>query len=176
MTFPKNVGQIPIYYNHKNTGRPVIPAPNQVFWSHYIDESNEPLYEFGYGLSYTQFKYNNISLDKNILKEGDKINIRFTLSNIGDKKGCEVVQLYIRDLYASVTRPVKELKSFKKITLSPGESKEVHFELTKRICVFTTIQNGQQSLDNLMFILEVAPKPNWLLVSVTKNKLYNTLS
>lgn len=125
MTFPRSVGQVPIYYNHFNTGRPSPEEP--VFWSHYIDETNEPLYPFGYGLSYTDFGYSDLQIDSS---DNDNIKISVRVENTGDVAGEEVVQLYIRDLVASVVRPVKELKGFQKIMLQPGESKRVQFTLT----------------------------------------------
>src|SRR5690606_33995823 len=128
MTFPRSVGQVPIYYNYKNTGRPVLPAPGEVFWSHYTDESNDPLYPFGYGLSYTSFSYANISVNK-VSNEAFKISV--DIKNTGDVTGKEVVQLYIRDLIASVTRPVKELKAFEMVELQPNQQKTITFNLTK---------------------------------------------
>ena len=139
MTFPKNVGQIPIYYNHKNTGRPTYPGNDLVFWSHYIDETNEPLYEFGYGLSYTSFKYDDLKLNTNSFSSSSTIEVSFTLTNTGDYEGKEVVQLYIRDLFASVTRPVKELKDFKMVSLKPGESKKVTFKINEEMLKFYTV-------------------------------------
>jgi len=127
MTFPRNVGQIPIYYNHKNTGRPY--DPNDPYTSFYIDVENTPLYPFGYGLSYTTFDYSDLKLDKNEISSGQQVNVSVTVANTGDYAGEEVVQLYIRDLVGSVTRPVKELKGFKKIYLEKGESKTVSFSL-----------------------------------------------
>lgn len=129
MTFPKNVGQIPIYYNYKNTGRPVIPAPDLVFWSHYIDVENEPLYPFGHGLSYTTFSYSNLKVE-NLYKEDKKVTVSVTVTNSGGYKGKEIVQLYIRDMVASVTRPIKELKGFSMLELEPKESKTVTFTLS----------------------------------------------
>ncbi|MBV6643777.1 MAG: glycoside hydrolase family 3 C-terminal domain-containing protein, partial [Cyclobacteriaceae bacterium] len=132
ITFPQNTGQIPIYYNHKNTGRP-LPEGNwfQKFTSNYLDVSNEPLYPFGYGLSYTSFEYGELSLSANSLKGEDAtLTVSISVENTGGVAGREVVQLYLRDLVGSVTRPVKELKGFRKIGLAPGERKEVSFELT----------------------------------------------
>ncbi|MBW2962738.1 beta-glucosidase BglX [Mesonia aestuariivivens] len=131
MTFPRSVGQIPIYYNHKETGRPVDPAPGdeQVFWSHYIDEENTPLYPFGFGLSYTQFNYKNLILTKNEIKKDEKLSLSVQVSNTGDYDGREVVQLYIRDLYGSIIRPVKELKGFELLNLKKGETKTITFEV-----------------------------------------------
>ncbi|HEY0666779.1 MAG TPA: beta-glucosidase BglX [Sphingobacteriaceae bacterium] len=131
-TFPQNVGQIPLYYNHKNTGRPLKEGKwFEKFRSNYLDVSNDPLYPFGYGLSYTTFKYNDIILNKSSFKPGESIVAEVTVSNTGLKEGKEVVQLYIRDLVGSVTRPVKELKGFQKIHLKAGESKTVSFKITE---------------------------------------------
>ena len=126
MTFPKTVGQVPIYYNYHSTGRQA-PEKTEVFWSHYIDETNKPLFPFGYGLSYTTFDYSDLKLDDN---NPLQVKVAVTVKNTGNVKGEEVVQLYIHDLVASVVRPVKELKGFKKIMLNPGESAQVEFILT----------------------------------------------
>lgn len=134
MTFPRNVGQIPIYYNHKNTGRPINETPENpdfVFWSHYSDVENTPLYPFGHGLSYTKFEYNNIKVSKATFGMNESVEVSFEIKNTGALKGKEVAQLYIRDIQASVTRPVKELKGFKLLELNPGESKTINFALTK---------------------------------------------
>ena len=128
MTFPRHVGQVPIYYNHKSTGRPNLPAPNEVFWSHYTDESNTPLYPFGYGLSYTTFDYSALKVN---VVSNDLVEVSVTLTNTGKVKGKEVAQLYLRDEYASVTRPVRELKGFEIAELNPNESKTITFVLTK---------------------------------------------
>lgn len=127
MSFPRSVGQIPIYYNHYSTGRP--NPSNLVYWSHYNDESNEPLYPFGFGLSYTNFKYSDLKIDGSDQKN---IKVQVTIKNTGKVKGEEVVQLYIHDKFASVTRPVKELKGFEKIELLPGETKNIKFLLTEK--------------------------------------------
>ncbi|MND55087.1 Periplasmic beta-glucosidase precursor [compost metagenome] len=130
-TFPMNVGQIPIYYNHKNTGRPYVKGGPTKFKSNYLDISNDPLYEFGYGLSYTTFKYSPVTLSaKNMTKTGS-IKASVTLSNTGNYDAEEVVQLYIRDMAGSVARPVKELKGFQKVFLKKGESKEISFTITE---------------------------------------------
>ncbi|MDO6759675.1 beta-glucosidase BglX [Tamlana sp. 2_MG-2023] len=126
MTFPKSVGQVPIYYNFKNTGRPVLPSAGEVFWSHYTDQSNDPLYPFGYGLSYTSFDYSNLQVTVVSEKE---VEVSVDLKNTGKVTGKEVVQLYVRDLFASVTRPVKELKGFELVELAADESKTIHFVL-----------------------------------------------
>jgi len=141
MTFPRSVGQIPIYYNHENTGRPTIPAPDLVFWSHYMDESNDPLYEFGYGLSYSRFQYSNLRLSDNTLVDDGQITATVTLSNTGAYEGTEIVQLYLRDLVASRSRPVKELKGFEKVTLKPGESRDVAFSIDRSLLQFYSQNN-----------------------------------
>jgi len=130
ISFPRNVGQIPVYYNHKNTGRPIIEGESAKFKTSYLDVVNEPLFPFGYGLSYTQFVYSKISLSDTIVKKGAKLDIQVTISNKGNYDGEEVVQLYSRNLEGSITRPVKELKNFQKIFLKKGESKTIHFSLS----------------------------------------------
>jgi len=127
VTFPRTVGQVPIYYNHKNTGRP--PDPKNRFTSKYIDEDYKPLFPFGHGLSYTTFSYSDLEVKPRNVEPGDVILISFTLANIGDREGDEVAQLYIRKAVASVTRPVKELKGFVRITLKPREKRRVIFKL-----------------------------------------------
>ncbi len=129
-TFPRSVGQIPIYYNHKNTGRPYDPKGPAKFKSDYIDISNEPLYPFGYGLSYTTFSYGDVKLNKTSLKGNETLTATVTVTNTGAYAGEEVVQLYISDPVASISRSVKELKNYKKINLQPGEKKEVVFNIT----------------------------------------------
>ena len=129
-TFPRSVGQIPIYYNHKNTGRPFDGTGFPKFKSNYLDISNDPLYPFGYGLSYTKFEYSPVMVSKTKLKGEEKLTVTVTLSNTGKYAGEEVVQLYITDPVASVTRAVKDLKGFQKIMLQPGESKEISFQIT----------------------------------------------
>lgn len=137
MTFPQNVGQVPIFYNHKNTGRPLEDGKwFQKFRSNYLDVSNDPLYPFGYGLSYTQFSYGNIRLSDSLLKSGQSITANVSVTNSGSKEGKEVVQLYIRDMVGSITRPVKELKGFQKISLKPGESREVTFRIDEDMLKF----------------------------------------
>jgi len=130
-TFPQNVGQVPIYYSHKNTGRPLEEGKwFSKFRSNYLDVSNDPLYPFGYGLSYTTFTYNDINLSASSFKAGESITAKVTVTNTGKYEGKEVVQLYTRDMVGSITRPVKELKGFQKISLKPGERKEVTFTLS----------------------------------------------
>jgi beta-glucosidase len=130
MSFPVSTGQIPVYYNAKNTGRPYDGTGNPKFKSDYLDIPNDPLYPFGYGLSYTQFSYSGLSLDHPTISPAHPVQVKLTVSNTGNEEGEETVQLYIRDLVASVTQPVKELKKFRKIFLKKGESKEVSFSLT----------------------------------------------
>ncbi len=127
VTFPRSVGQIPIFYSMKNTGRPADPKSK--WTSKYLDISNDPLYVFGYGLSYTSFEYSEISLDKTSFSGKDSLQVKVTLTNTGKYKGEEVVQLYIHDKVASVTPPVKLLKGFRKIELAPGEAKDVIFTI-----------------------------------------------
>ena len=128
-TFPRNLGQVPIYYNHKNTGRPSAPNSPK-FQSNYLDVPNTPLFPFGYGLSYTTFSYGDISINKTNAKGNEKITASITVTNNGKFDGEEVVQLYIRDVVGSITRPLKELKGFQKINLKAGESKTVSFSIT----------------------------------------------
>jgi len=130
-TFPQNVGQVPIYYSHKSTGRPLEEGKwFSKFRSNYLDVTNEPLYPFGYGLSYTTFSYGDIKLSAPSFKAGESIKATVTVTNTGKYEGKEVVQLYTRDMVGSITRPVKELKSFQKISLKPGESREVTFTIS----------------------------------------------
>ncbi|ELR69545.1 Beta-glucosidase [Fulvivirga imtechensis AK7] len=136
ITFPRNVGQIPIYYSMKNTGRPF--DADSKYTSKYLDVSNEPLYPFGYGLSYTTFEYGEPKLSKIEIKEHENLTIEVMVKNTGEYEGQEVVQLYVRDLVGSVTRPVKELKGFEKISLKPGESKVVTFTINSDNLKFYT--------------------------------------
>ena len=137
MTFPKNVGQIPLFYNHKNTGRPLQEGKwFEKFRSSYLDVDNEPLYPFGYGLSYTTFQYSDIALSASAMGQDGSITAAVTVTNTGKRDGAEVVQLYIRDLVGSITRPVKELKGFEKIFLKAGESKTVTFKITPELLRF----------------------------------------
>jgi beta-glucosidase len=130
MSFPRTEGQIPVYYNHYNTGRPAKNNTDRNYVSAYIDLDNDPKYPFGYGLSYTDFKYSDMALSSASLKGNQTLNISVTVSNTGKYDGEEVVQLYIRDLFGKVVRPVKELKGFQKIFIKKGESKKVDFKLT----------------------------------------------
>lgn len=135
MTFPRNVGQVPIFYYEKNTGRPIY-LPSDKFKSKYIDCPNDPLYPFGFGLSYTMFEYSDIKLSTTELTENGELKASVTVKNTGVSDGEEVVQCYVRDLVGSVTRPVKELKGFEKINLKAGESKTVTFTITPGMLAF----------------------------------------
>ena len=129
-TFPRSVGQIPLYYNHKPTGRPWDGQAEAKFLSNYLDSPNDPVYPFGFGLSYTTFSYSDLKLSKTSLRGNETLTASVTVSNTGKYAGEEVVQLYISDPVASISRPVKELKGFQKIMLKPGESREVSFSIT----------------------------------------------
>ncbi|MDN3491122.1 beta-glucosidase BglX [Winogradskyella sp. APC 3343] len=131
-TFPRSVGQIPIFYNHKNTGRPLMNEEGKFekFRSNYIDERNEPLYPFGYGLSYTKYDYKNLKLSSDTIGTNGSIDVSVEVTNAGNYDGKEVVQLYIRDLVGSVTRPLKELKGFQKVYLKKGDTKTVTFKIS----------------------------------------------
>jgi beta-glucosidase len=128
VTFPRAVGQIPLYYNYKSTGRPY--AADNAFTSKYLDISNTPLYPFGYGLSYTTFAYSNLRLSVGKIKLDDSLRVAVEVTNTGKIKGDEIVQLYMQDEFGSVTRPMKELKDFRRLTLNAGEKKNVEFTLT----------------------------------------------
>ena len=132
-TFPKNVGQIPLYYNHLNTGRPLEAGKwFSKFRSNYLDIDNDPLYPFGYGLSYTTFRYGDLQLSNNSMNERGKIPASVTVTNTGNYDADEIVQMYIRDMVGSVARPVKELKGFERIHLKKGESRTVSFDITAK--------------------------------------------
>jgi len=135
-TFPRNVGQIPLYYNHKSTGRPYDGVSNEKFKSRYIDSSNDPLYPFGYGLSYTSFEISPVKLNRNTMTSAQTIQATVEVKNTGGYDGEEVVQFYIQDIYGSVTRPVKELKGFQKVFLKKGESKSVTFTINNSMLKF----------------------------------------
>ncbi len=154
VSFPRSLGQVPIYYNYKNTGR---PGPGgHVFWSHYNDEKNDPLYPFGYGLSYTEFKYSNL----NVEKIGDRsLQVNFKVKNIGRLPGKEVVQVYLRDLFSSYTRPVKELKSFKKLAFKENEEKNISFILNANDLGFLN-NNGELIFENGEFEIMVGGSSN----------------
>lgn len=138
VTFPRTVGQVPIHYDMKNTGRPIeLGAPGAKYVSRYLNTPNTPLYPFGYGLSYTSFTYSPVTLDRSKIRPGEPLTASVTVTNSGPRDGEEVVQLYVRDLVGSVTRPVKELKGFQKIGLKKGETRTVRFTLTDADLAFT---------------------------------------
>ena len=169
VTFPKMVGQIPVYYAHNNTGRPATKKETLLddiqieagqtslgCTSFYMDAGFDPLFPFGYGLSYTTFAYSNIKLSATDLKKDDVLTITFDLENTGSYEGTEVAQLYVQDKVGSVTRPVKELKRFARITLKPGEKKNVSFELPISELAFWNI-DMQHTVEAGDFNLWVAP-------------------
>ena len=141
MTFPRSVGQVPIYYNHKNTGRPYLGAKDaeQKYKSRYTDSDNSPLFAFGYGLSYTKFDYSNLKISSKTLNANSTVKVSVDVANTGNYDGEEVVQLYIKDVVGSVTRPVRELKGFNKILLKKGEKKTVTFDITAADLKFYTL-------------------------------------
>ena len=148
MAFPYNVGQVPVYYNCFNTGRPKVKEYGDIhvfgderYCSHYLDAPNAPLYPFGYGLSYTTFKYEKATISNTEMKEDDTLILKVNVKNTGKVYGIETVQLYIRDISGSVVRPVKELKGFKKVALAPGEEAEVTFKINEEILRFHTLRN-----------------------------------
>ena len=142
-TFPRNIGQIPVHYSMKNTGRPY--EEGNFFTTKYLDSPNEPLYPFGYGLSYTEFEYSGISLSASQMTRADTIFARVTVDNKGQREGEEIVQLYVRDLVGSLTRPVKELKGFRKIKLDPGQSTTVEFAIDNEMLKFYTASGAWKS-------------------------------
>ena len=131
MSLPRNVGQVPIYYNNYSTGRP-IDSDKNVFWSHYTDVEKTPQFPFGFGLSYTTFDYKNLKINKTAFAKGEPVQVSVEVTNSGNYDGKEVVQLYIHDDYASIIRPVKELKGFELVNLKKGETKTVSFTLTDK--------------------------------------------
>ena len=148
MTFPQNLGQVPIFYNHKNTGRPLEGEWFQKFRSNYLDVPNEPLFPFGYGLSYSSFTYGKMEVSSTGLQGDEQLEVSVPVTNSSEVKGKEIVQLYIRDLVGSTTRPVKELKNFQKIELEAGETKTVTFDVTTDDLAFDTYDpaTGDQTI------------------------------
>ncbi len=139
ITFPRSVGQIPLYYNHKSTGRPL--EPDNRYTSKYLDVPNTPLYPFGYGLSYTTFKLSNLQLSSGKISKTGEVRISVDIENVGNRDGAEVVQLYVHDLAASITRPVNELKGFQRISLRPGEKRKVEIMLNAKDLGFYNVMN-----------------------------------
>jgi beta-glucosidase len=169
VTYPKMVGQMPLYYNHKNTGRPPVGElatienipleAGQVSLgntSYYLDAGKDPLFPFGYGLSYTTFEYSDLKISATEITGKENLQVSCVVRNTGNREGAEVVQLYLRDMVGSVTRPVKELKAFDKITLKPGESRTVEFTVTPETLKFWNNDN-QQVLEPGDFKLWIGP-------------------
>jgi len=161
MSFPRNVGQIPIYYNNHSTGRPVDSDKN-VFWSHYSDVEKTPLFAFGHGLSYTTFKYENLKINKTSFVKGEPVKVSVNVTNTGNFDGKEVVQLYIRDVVGSLSRPVKELKGFELADFKKGETKTIHFTLTEAELGFYD-NDGNYLVEPGMFKVFVGTNSNDLL-------------
>lgn len=150
MSFPYSVGQVPVHYNEYSTGRPHIPGKDKDrFRSKYLDIPNAPLYPFGYGLSYTKFLVSAVELSQKKMSREEKIQVSVTVKNVGERNGTETLQMYIRDLAASVVRPVKELKGFEKVTLNPGEERKVHFFITDKELQFLTERNKWESEEGI---------------------------
>ena len=133
MSFPDSVGQVPIYYNCENTGRPYEVNPQEKYVSKYLDISNYAKYPFGYGLSYCKFTYSNLRINNPVLKSNEKVIVSVDVCNESSRCGVEIVQLYIRDKVGEVVRPIKELKDFKKIYLEKWENRTVSFELNEQM-------------------------------------------
>jgi beta-glucosidase len=131
MTFPRDEGQIPIYYNHYITGRPAKDDQDKIYVSAYIDLPNSPKFPFGFGLSYTTFQYSDLKLSQSQMQTDGSIDVEMKLTNTGKYAGAEVVQLYIKDIVGSVVRPILELKDFQKVNLAPGETQTLHFKIDK---------------------------------------------
>lgn len=163
MTFPQSTGQCPIYYNHYSSGRPASIKPNYRFTSRYQDIPASPLYPFGYGLSYSKFEYSNLTLSKDTItsSSNDYIDVSITVKNISDTPGYEIIQLYIQDLFGNVVRPVKELKSFKKIHFKENEEKIISFKITLEMLKFLN--------NDLNFIVE----PGEFKIYVGRNSVEN---
>ena len=137
VSMPHAVGQLPLYYNQLQTGRPVPDgAPFRVFSGNYIDQPNGPLYPFGFGLTYTTFQYGDVQLDRSNMSLDDSVTASVQITNSGSREASEVVQLYIRDVEASISRPLMELKGFERITLRPGETRTVRFTITPQLLKF----------------------------------------
>ena len=152
VTFPRATGQVPIYYNQKNSGRPI--NPNGAFKSRYVDLPNAPLYPFGYGLTYTSFEYANLKVSSETLR--GKLEVSADVTNTGKRAGNELVQLYVRDLVGSLTRPVRELKGFERVILNPGETRRVTFTLTEEALAFTRA-DGTKGVEPGNFHVWIAP-------------------
>ncbi len=157
MSFPYSVGQIPIYYNYNNTGRPhTVGVTDNDYVSKYIDAPNTPLYPFGFGLSYTTFEYSGIKLNKNVMRAGEKLEVTIDVENTGNIDGVETIQLYIRDMVSSVVRPVKELKAFNQLEIKKHERKSVTFDITEEMLMFHNFK-GEFVVEEGEFKIMVGP-------------------
>lgn len=163
MSFPRSVGQLPLYYNHKNTGRPVEPEnPGADYRSFYLDSPNTPLYPFGYGLSYTSFDIRNMQMNTNVLRLDGEIKVSAVVANNGERDGEVVVQLYIRDIAGSVTRPVKELRGFRKVFLPKGDSVTVEFSITPETIAMYNL--------DMKYVAEPGEFKVWIAVNAEDNR------
>lgn len=145
MSFPESVGQIPVYYDEDNTGRPYEVAPNEKYVSKYLDVSNYAAFPFGFGLSYSHFVYDSLTLSSNVLSEHSPVTVGVTITNDSSVDGVEIAQLYVRDLVGEVVRPVKQLKGFQRVELAAGESRRIEFELTERDVRYVHLDNTMRS-------------------------------
>lgn len=164
MSFPESVGQVPIFYNVDNTGRPLETTPDEKYVSKYLDVSNYAKYPFGYGLSYSNFSYEDLRLNKQELTESEKLLVSVSITNLSKRQGVETVQLYLRDLVGEVVRPVKELKAFEQITLAAGEKKTVNFEITEELLRYVH-SNQSFASDAGSFLVMVGPNSRDVLES-----------
>ena len=158
VTFPQKIGQIPIYYNHLPTGRPKGSLYNE-YVSYYIDSSNEPLFNFGFGLSYSNFKYQSLSISKDIIKGDEEVILTVNVKNESNRAGYEIVQLYIYDPFAKISRPVKELKDFRKVWFEENEEKKISFKINKEMFKYYD-QNLNYRVDDGQIILYVGTSSN----------------
>ena len=154
MTFPRQIGQIPIYYDYLNTGRPKEEGIYNEFVSYYIDEKNSPYYPFGFGLSYSNFIYKDLTLNQHHMTVNDKIHVTIIIKNDSPVPGYEVIQLYIKDHKGSISRPIKELKQFKKVYFKAHEEKQISFELTLKDLTYIN-SNNQEIYENGKFSVMV---------------------
>lgn len=172
MSFPESIGQIPIYYNEFKTGRPLKESSHFLrFTSRYLDSPNEPLFPFGFGLSYTTFEYSNITISKDKFKSGEEIEAKIIIKNTGKYKGKEIVQMYIQDIFGSVVRPVKELKGFRKIELKVNESKEITFKINEELLKFykSNMEYGAETGEFILFIGKNSQDLNAIKFKFIKN-------
>lgn len=171
VSFPRNIGQIPIFYNQKNTGRPIDALnADPKYTSKYLDIENSPLYPFGFGLSYTTFKYSDVELSNNVLQSGSSIQASVEITNTGNYDGLEIVQLYIRDLFGSITRPIKELKGFEKVFLKIKETKKITFIITEDLLKFYNHQNKYISEEGEFKLTIASSSKTSLTKTFTLNK------